>query len=275
MAELNKSKENVSNEKQILFNQITEYSCDMIVIHSNQKVLYINDAGARFLKADKKDIIGANIVQVFTKKYRNFIVDRIEKATTQFEVGERVDTEIHCFDGMTVDVDLYCCPVEYGDQHAIQSIIRDITSHKNTERELIEVITPIVPISKGVAVLPLIGSIDAERARQFQDIIPQKIQGQNIEYLIIDFSGIYDIDQFVIDFIYKLNAVMNILGVKPIFTGIMPKIAKKVIETFPNMKAFETRRNVQQALEYLPIWLFQEIRYYYREYDKGEINNDF
>ncbi len=241
-------------EKKELYHQIVEYSFETTIIHSDHKVLYINDAGVQFMKAGKKeDLIGANVVDVFEEEYRDFIVERIREGEEKGIVGELVETIVYRADGAKVEVDLYCHPVDYGDSKAIQTIIRDITPRKNVERDLIKVMTPIVPIYDGIAVLPLVGNVDEERALQLLDSLPPKVQKQEMDYLIIDVSGIYNIDATVLDFLFKFNAMLRLLGVSPICTGVRPELALKLVHTYSDndILSLHTMPNVKEALKYL------------------------
>lgn len=248
--------ENLSiDEKAELYRQIVEYSFEPTIIHSNNKVLYINQACAQFFKAEAANVEGASVVEVFTEEFREFIAERIRRGTEERVVGELVETKVRLFDGSIAEVELYCHPVQFGDTEAIQSIIRDITDYKEAERELTqlkhEIATPIVPIVDGVAVLPLVGAVDGDRATQLLDIIPQKIQGHALKHLIIDVSGIYNIDSVVAEFLYKINAILELLGIELVFTGIRPELAQKAVEARMDFTKLHTMSNVKQALKQL------------------------
>lgn len=242
-------------EKEEMYRQIVEYSFETTIIHSNQRVLYINESGIELLKATKDTIIGANIVDVFPEDYKDFIIERIRKATYEDKVGDLIETKIYCFDGSSVEVELYCHPVMFGEKKAIQSILRDITPRKETERKLKKVIgevsTPIVPVADGIAVLPLVGVIDEVRADQLIELIPQKTQNYPIRYLIIDVSGIYNIDTVVAKFLFKINSIVGLLGISLIFTGVRPELAYKAVEARSDITTLKTMANVQQALKRL------------------------
>lgn len=239
-------------EKEAIYRQIVEYSLEPTIVHSDYKVLYINKAGTEFFKADKETIIGASIVEIFTEEYRDLITERVRAGTEERKIGELIETAVRRFDGTVTDVDLYSHPVQYGETKAIQSVVRDITGHKRLEQDLMklknEIATPIVPVFEGIAVLPLVGSIDGDRCKQLLDIIPIKVQGQELQILIIDISGIYDIDGVVINYLYKINAVLKMLGISPIFTGLRPDIAQKAVEVCPDVTSLTTMATVKQAL---------------------------
>ncbi|WP_142828521.1 PAS domain S-box protein [Planococcus soli] len=240
-------------EKEELYQQIADSSDETTIIHSKQKVLYINQSGAEFFKASQADLVGANIVDVFTEDYRDLITERIRRGMEDRTVGELMDTTVKRFDGTRADVELYCSPVEYGNTTAIQSIVRDMTAQKKIARELLqlkkEVSTPIVPIIDGLAVMPLVGSVDGDRSNRLLDIIPQKVQGENLSCLIVDVSGIYNIDHVVATFLYKIDQIMRLLGIKLIFTGIRPELALKAVEARVDFSQLTTLGTVKQALK--------------------------
>lgn len=247
-------------EKENMYRQIIEYSVETIVIHAHHQILYINQSGANFLRATKEDIIGAQVLDVFQENDRPAIKERIQKAMGENVPGELIEHVISRLDGSLVDVELYCHPVIYGDKKAIQSVFRDITKRKEAERnhkrllrEINEVSASIVPVLDGISILPLIGSIDTDRANQLMEDIPLKIQQQAVECLIIDFSGIYNFDEVVTDYLLKINAVMQMLGVRSIITGIRPELAHAATELGLNLFSMKTMATVQQALHYLGV----------------------
>ena len=242
-------------EQEDMHRQIIEYSFETTIIHSNHEILYINQSGADFLKSDKESIIGANIVEVFTDEYKDYIVERIRQGSEENIIGDLIETTIYKMDGTTVDVELYCHPILFGETKAIQSIVRDITSRRHVEKKLKNVLneisTVVVPISAGIAVFPMVGEVDGERVIQLLEILPQKIHEHNYQSVIIDLSGIYSMDEAVVDFLYKINALMNLMGVMAIFTGIRPELAQSAVSICKGVTSLQTFSTVQQALSRL------------------------
>lgn len=244
-------------EKEEMYRQILEYSFEPTIIHSKQLILHINQAAADYFKIDKAAAVGTSVVDVFTEDYRELITERIRKGTEERTVSELMETSVRRFDGTIAEVDLYCHPVPFGETEAIQSIVRDITDRKEAEREVLrlknEIATPIVPVMEGIAVLPLVGSVDSDRTNKLLEIIPQKIQGQQLQYLIIDVSGIYNIDGVVVEFLYKIDAILRLLGIQLIFTGIRPELAGKAVEFQVSFSHLTTMATVKQALKSLMV----------------------
>lgn len=240
-------------EKEKMYQDIVNYSDETTIIHSNQKVLYINQSGAEFFKATQDEVVGTDVVGVFTDDFKELITKRIQKGMEDRTIGDLMETTVRRFDGTLADVELYCYPVQYGETVAIQSIMRDITLQKKTSYDLLqlknEISAPIVPIIDGLAVLPLVGSVDGDRSMRLLDIIPQKIQGENLHCLIIDVSGIYNIDNVVAEFLYKIDQILRLLGIQLIFTGIRPELALKAVDVRIDFSKLKTMGTVKQALK--------------------------
>ncbi|HLG27801.1 MAG TPA: PAS domain S-box protein, partial [Paenisporosarcina sp.] len=130
------SKEILNNENtEAMYRQIIEYSVETIIIHLDHKILYINQAGADFLKGLKEEIIGSDILSVFHEDEKDLIRERIEQGMNG-DATHAIEKTVIRIDGSHVDVELYCHPVQFGNKKAIQSVLRDITIRKETEKML-------------------------------------------------------------------------------------------------------------------------------------------
>lgn len=118
-----------------------------------------------------------------------------------------------------------------------------------TRKELKELSTPVVPIQDGLAVLPLIGSIDAERSEHLMNNVLPKIPELNVENLIMDFSGIETIDTEVASHIFNVYKVLGLLGINVLVTGLRPELAIRAVSEGINFSSLKTFANVKQAIE--------------------------
>jgi PAS domain S-box-containing protein len=238
----------------INYKQVIEYALEPLIIHSQLKILYVNRAAEIFFRASKEEIIGASPLDIFKETSKSAIDKRIQSAYEQ--PANVIEETIFRTDGTAVEVELYCHPVMIGNTKAIQTYVRDITERKNNEKkqkeitkEINELSSTLVPLLDGIAVLPLLGSIDDERARHLLERVPVKVKEQKVNCLIIDFSGIYDIDAMVTEYIFKITSVLSLLGVQSIVTGLRPKLALTAIELDINFNSTPTVSTVKDALQ--------------------------
>lgn len=146
----------------------------------------------------------------------------------------------------------------YGNRVVVQTVFRDITRIRDAEnvntqlmKKINDLSFPIVPIAKGISVLPLIGALDRNRAEQLLEGIPMQIQGANLDYLIIDFSGVYNFDMIIVEHILKLYKVTKLLGVQAIVTGIRPELALASTQLTNDLQLIRTSITVMSALKSL------------------------
>ncbi|WP_409305558.1 STAS domain-containing protein [Peribacillus sp. SCS-155] len=120
---------------------------------------------------------------------------------------------------------------------------------KEAQSEINKLASPVVPIQKGLAVLPLIGSIDSDRAEHLLNNVVPKLPGYDLESLIIDFSGIVTINADVANHIFRIHDVLRLLGISVMFTGIRAELAAKVVGGGIDFSTYNMYTNVRQAIE--------------------------
>ncbi|PYZ96701.1 anti-anti-sigma factor [Alteribacter lacisalsi] len=93
------------------------------------------------------------------------------------------------------------------------------------QQKLVENLSaPIIPLSKGVGVLPLIGEVDEKRVAAIENKILPEINHLQLETLIIDFSGIANIDSTSMNRIMTTIHGTYMMGCECVITGLRPDI---------------------------------------------------
>ncbi|WNB91008.1 STAS domain-containing protein [Bacillus sp. NEB1478] len=119
------------------------------------------------------------------------------------------------------------------------------------QRALVENLSvPIIPITSKVCVLPLIGHIDMSRSSTIEEKVLLEISKLRIGTLVMDLSGIAEMESEVIEHMMRIMEGANMMGCECVITGLRPEIVRKVTRlglTFEN-KAI-TKATLQQALE--------------------------
>lgn len=121
-------------------------------------------------------------------------------------------------------------------------------------RQLVENLSvPIIPINSSVCILPLIGAVDSFRTNILEEKVLTEIGRSRIQTLIIDLSGIADMEAEVIHHLMKIIDGTAMMGCKSIITGLRAEVVRKMIKmelTFDPKT--QTLGTLQQALqEYL------------------------
>ncbi|MFD2214795.1 STAS domain-containing protein [Metabacillus endolithicus] len=121
-------------------------------------------------------------------------------------------------------------------------------------RELVENLSvPIIPINSSVCILPLIGAIDEFRTNILEEKVLTEIGVLRIQTLIIDLSGIADMEIDVIEHLLKIIDGASMMGCKSVITGLRVEVVRKMIHLGISFEhKSKTLGTLQQALsEYL------------------------
>ncbi len=73
------------------------------------------------------------------------------------------------------------------------------------------------------------------------------------DYLIIDLSGLAQVNEQTADQIFKLSHLLKLTGTELIITGIKPELAMKMNKLDANFSSLKTYSNVKDAVNVLPI----------------------
>ncbi|RXY99991.1 STAS domain-containing protein [Fictibacillus sp. S7] len=117
------------------------------------------------------------------------------------------------------------------------------------QNEIKELSNPVVPIQDKIAILPLIGKIDADRTDHLINHVVPRIQQLHIHHLIIDFSGIVNVNTEVAMYIFNIQSVFQLLGIEILITGIRPELASRIVQAGIDFTTIRVYGNVKQAIE--------------------------
>ncbi|WHY74251.1 STAS domain-containing protein [Fictibacillus enclensis] len=120
----------------------------------------------------------------------------------------------------------------------------------SAQRKMVEHLSvPIIPISPFVAVLPLIGVIDVYRIDTIEEKVLTEISKMKIRTLIIDLSGITDMDIEVIHHFQKVLSGVSLMGCEAVITGLRAELVRKMIHLDISFDQYaSTKGTLQQTL---------------------------
>ena len=98
------------------------------------------------------------------------------------------------------------------------------------QRELVENLSvPIIPITTSICILPLIGTVDSYRNGILEEKVLAEIGRLHIQTLIIDLSGIADMENEMIDLLMKTINGTSMMGCGTVITGLRTDVVRKII----------------------------------------------
>ena len=117
------------------------------------------------------------------------------------------------------------------------------------QKEMIyELSSPIISLSEDLALLPLVGDIDTDRAQKVMENTLQQCSNQRVKQLLIDLSGVLIIDTMVAHQIFQLIQALKLIGVTCTLSGIRPEIAQTAIQIGIDFNDLSVVSSIHQAL---------------------------
>jgi anti-anti-sigma regulatory factor len=111
--------------------------------------------------------------------------------------------------------------------------------------------TPLIPLTSEVALMPLIGVIDAERASQVLETLLHGIDQHNITVVILDITGVPEVDAPVASALARVSAAVRLLGARMVLTGIQPSIARTLVEQGVRLDGIATHGTLQSGIAHV------------------------
>jgi rsbT co-antagonist protein RsbR len=133
----------------------------------------------------------------------------------------------------------------------IAAHVKTMTRHKEAIRELS---TPVIKVHDRILLLPLIGTIDTQRAQQIMEAVLSETVREQAKIIILDIAGVAVVDTKVADHLIRTMQAIRFLGARPILTGISPSIAKTVVQLGVDIGEIETTHQLSEGIELALAW---------------------
>ncbi len=128
----------------------------------------------------------------------------------------------------------------------IEAHLETIARHREAIRELS---TPVIRLHDRMLLLPLVGTIDTQRAEQLMEAVLMRVVEEQAKVVIMDIAGVPVVDTKVAEHLLKTTEAVRLLGAQTILTGISPIIAKTVVNLGVDISAMHTRNQLSEGLE--------------------------
>jgi PAS domain S-box-containing protein len=115
---------------------------------------------------------------------------------------------------------------------------------------LAELSTPLIPLGKSIVLMPLIGAMDAARARQVVEAVAAGVASRRARVALIDITGVPTIDASVAGLLMQAAQVARILGAEVVLTGINPAVAQAMVRIGTDLGGVVTRGDLQSGIDY-------------------------
>ncbi|WP_078415041.1 RsbT co-antagonist protein RsbRA [Priestia abyssalis] len=127
------------------------------------------------------------------------------------------------------------------------------TSWENTimlqKVALQELSAPLIPVFDKITVMPLVGTIDTDRAKKIMENLLQGVVKHRSEVVLIDITGVPVVDTMVAHHMIQAAEAVRLVGAQCLLVGIRPEIAQTIVNLGINLNQIVTKNSLKKGIE--------------------------
>ena len=120
---------------------------------------------------------------------------------------------------------------------------------RQQQDSLRELSTPVLQVHERLLILPIIGVLDSGRAHQLTEQLLQGIRTHRARVVVIDITGVPDVDESVADHLVKTVDASRLMGAGVIITGLSSEIAQTLVTIGVDLNKMNTVGDLQGGIE--------------------------
>jgi rsbT co-antagonist protein RsbR len=128
----------------------------------------------------------------------------------------------------------------------VQERERVIRQQQEAIRELS---TPVLQVRERLLILPIIGIVDSQRARQLTEQLLRGIRSNRAKVVVMDITGVPSVDSTVANHLVQTVEASRLLGATVIVTGLSPEIAQTLVTIGVDLAKMNTVGDLQGGIE--------------------------
>jgi rsbT co-antagonist protein RsbR len=114
---------------------------------------------------------------------------------------------------------------------------------------LLELSTPVLQVRERLLILPIIGVLDTQRARQLTEQLLGAIRTHRAKVVVIDVTGVPEIDSHVANNLVQTVDASRLMGASVIITGLSSEIAQTLVTIGVDLSKMDTVGDLQGGIE--------------------------
>ncbi len=120
---------------------------------------------------------------------------------------------------------------------------------KEQEETIRELSTPVLQVRQGLLIIPIVGMVTPQRARQLTENLLFAIRDRRARVVVIDTTGVDNVDSEVANHLIQATEAARLLGATVIVTGLSPDVAQTLVGIGVDMSTITTVGDLQGGIE--------------------------
>jgi len=255
-------------ESEDRFRRLVEQSLVGIFMSQGNRFVYVSPRLAEMFgytqdevlaMSAARDLIAAEDREMARGFFRSLFEPDEKKAATGARFGFRGERK----DSLRLDVEIHAARTILDGKPAIIGTVVDVTEQRRTEEEqrrlqaellkahetvLLELSTPLIPISDTVVVMPLVGELDVRRMDCVMERLLGGIGESRARVAIVDITGVPSVSRDVADALLRTVRAARLLGTEVQITGIRAEVARTLSSLGVDLSGIATLGTLQAGI---------------------------
>ena len=120
---------------------------------------------------------------------------------------------------------------------------------RQQQEAILELSTPVLQVRERLLILPIIGVIDTQRARQLTEQLLRAIRTNRARVVIIDVTGVPTVDSKVANHLLQTVEASRLMGASAIITGLSSSIAQALVTLGVDLASINAVGDLQGGIE--------------------------
>lgn len=123
-----------------------------------------------------------------------------------------------------------------------------LEAQQELNRVIAELTVPIIPISAGTLVVPVVGNIDSKRAALLLSTLLERVEERGARTVVLDITGVAVVDTQVAAALLRVATAARLMGAETLLVGIRPEVAQSLVHLGVDLTTLRTAATLQDGL---------------------------
>ncbi|NWF82124.1 MAG: STAS domain-containing protein [Chloroflexi bacterium] len=123
-----------------------------------------------------------------------------------------------------------------------------LEAQQELNRVIAELAVPIIPISVGTLVVPVVGNIDSKRAALLLSTLLERVEERGARTVVLDITGVAVVDTQVAAALLRVASAARLMGAETLLVGIRPEVAQALVHLGVDLTTLRTAATLQDGL---------------------------
>ena len=132
----------------------------------------------------------------------------------------------------------------------LKRTVRRALEHREQRRQISELSNPVVEIWDGVLLLPVVGTLDDQRAAQMSSALLEAVRRECAQVVLVDITGCTVVDTYTAAHLINTVRSVRLLGAATVITGVSAHVAADLVKLGVELEDITTRRRLADGLRH-------------------------